>query len=61
MTTPTATQVYVVRWVRIGNRPDIRQRYFTRRHDATAYADKLRSYGREPAIYTSPVHWEATR
>lgn len=57
---PTTRSVFVVRWIRTDGR-DVKHRYFSRRHDAETYAAKLRSYGKDPAVFRAATEWEQQR
>lgn len=61
MIPPTGRRVYAVRWRRQGARPDIRMRYFSRRHDAERYADKLERYGKDVSVFVTVASWTEVR
>lgn len=61
MIPPTSRRVFAVRWRRQGSRPDVRMRYFSRRHDAEAYADKLAGYGKTVSIFVTVADWSEVR
>ncbi len=54
---PPDGSVWVVRWVRNDGR-DAVHRFYLRRHDALARAERLRSWGKDVAVYESPVAWQ---
>jgi len=54
---PRDGRVYVVRWVRTDGR-DVKHRFYLRRHDALARAERLRRWGKDVAVYESPVAWQ---
>ncbi|MDP9820406.1 hypothetical protein [Nocardioides massiliensis] len=56
--TPRDGKLYTVRWIRQGNRPDVRHKHFTRGHDAHQYADKLRRFGKDAEVYVTDTRWQ---
>lgn len=53
---PSPGKIYSVRSPRRG-RPEARSRYFRRRPDALAFADRLRGRGYAVAVFVSDVTW----
>jgi hypothetical protein len=53
---PPARQLFEVRWMRADD-SQVRMKRFTRRHDAEAWADQLRSYGKDVAVYYTVTSW----
>lgn len=58
--TPRNGTLYIVRWIRDDGR-DVKHKYFTRRHDAEQFANKLVDHGKDTddvAIFTTTTTWE---
>jgi hypothetical protein len=53
---PRARQLFAVRWIS-ANVQQVKHRYFVRRCDADAWADRLRAYGKDVQAFETTTRW----